>query len=206
MASVCTIVAIQRKSRGYGGSRRDLWEDDNSMGFGWWNGFVGCMWYGIPSKSRVVGPPRREELEVVALLRAEGGWHKPESPLKIGCQLGCQCATLLTIPAQLAFFRALYHGISVLPLFSPSSPLTAMRSLATILISLSLPLHAFAAHAVNPGRRHADVALRPRQQFSGERMTYYDITTGTYVPLFCLHRPCLIISLQYGLWWQLCCE
>jgi hypothetical protein len=74
-----------------------------------------------------------------------------------------------------------------------------MRSFATILLSLSLPLHAFAAHGINPARRHADIALRPRDSFSGVRMTYYEITVGPYVPLFCPHRPCLIISLQCGL-------
>ncbi|KAF8478923.1 RlpA-like double-psi beta-barrel-protein domain-containing protein-containing protein [Russula ochroleuca] len=53
-----------------------------------------------------------------------------------------------------------------------------MRSFATILLSLSLPLHAFAAHGINPARRHADIALRPRDSFSGVRMTYYEITVG----------------------------
>ena len=123
MASVCTIVAIQRKSRGYGGSRRDLWEDDNSMGFGWWNGFVGCMWYGIPSKSRVVGPPRREELEVVALLRAEGGWHKPESPLKIGCQPRLSVRDVAHYPRSARFFSCF------IPRYIRPSPLFSLLSL-----------------------------------------------------------------------------
>jgi len=52
-----------------------------------------------------------------------------------------------------------------------------MRSFETILVSLSLSLLAFAAHGVNHAHRHADLALRPR--FSGIRMTWYDITTGT---------------------------
>jgi hypothetical protein len=60
-----------------------------------------------------------------------------------------------------------------------------MRSFATILLALSLPLHAFASHGVNP-RRHADIALRPRQGTSA-RMTFYDITTGTYVYLYSTH-------------------
>jgi hypothetical protein len=60
-----------------------------------------------------------------------------------------------------------------------------MRSFATILLALSLPLHAFATHGVNL-RRHADIALRPRQA-KGARMTYYDITTGTYVYLYSTH-------------------
>ncbi|KAF8496706.1 hypothetical protein F5888DRAFT_1832586 [Russula emetica] len=54
-----------------------------------------------------------------------------------------------------------------------------MRSFATILLALSLPLHAFAAHGVNL-RRHADIALHPRQQeFQNAALTFYDITTGT---------------------------
>ena len=61
-----------------------------------------------------------------------------------------------------------------------------MRSFATILLAISLPLHAFASHGVNH-RRHADIALRPRQGFSGARLTYYDITTGTYVYLHSAH-------------------
>lgn len=60
-----------------------------------------------------------------------------------------------------------------------------MRSFATILVALSLPLHALAAHEVNH-RRHAEIALRPRQ-YNGERMTFYDITTGTYVYLYFTH-------------------
>ena len=60
-----------------------------------------------------------------------------------------------------------------------------MRSFATILLALSLPLHAFAAHGVNH-RRHADLTLLPRQG-SHARMTYYDITTGTYVYLHSTH-------------------
>lgn len=58
-----------------------------------------------------------------------------------------------------------------------------MRSFATILLALSLPLHAFATHGVSL-RRHADLALRPRQN---ERFTYYDITVGTYVYLYSTH-------------------
>ena len=77
-----------------------------------------------------------------------------------------------------------------------------MRSFATILVPLSLPLLAFAAHGVNHARHHADLALRPRE-YTGIRMTWYDITTGEYVPLHCPHRPCLIISLQNSLWWLL---
>jgi hypothetical protein len=62
-----------------------------------------------------------------------------------------------------------------------------MRSFATILIALSLSLHAFANHGVNH-RRHADIALRPRQQEeSNARLTFYDITTGTYVYLYSTH-------------------
>lgn len=59
-----------------------------------------------------------------------------------------------------------------------------MRSFASILLALSLPLHVFATHGVSL-RRHADLALRPRQQqFTNERFTYYDITAGTYVYLY----------------------
>jgi hypothetical protein len=80
-----------------------------------------------------------------------------------------------------------------------------MRSFATILLALSLPLHAFAAHAVNL-RRHADIALHPRQSFQGAA-TFYDITTGMYVYLLLYpHRPLLIRSLQYSLWWKLRCK
>jgi hypothetical protein len=62
-----------------------------------------------------------------------------------------------------------------------------MRSFATILLAISLPLHAFATHGVNH-RRHADIALRPRQgSASGARLTFYDITTGTYVYLYSTH-------------------
>jgi hypothetical protein len=63
-----------------------------------------------------------------------------------------------------------------------------MRSFATILIALSLSLHAFANHDVNH-RRHADIALRPRQggSQSNARLTFYDITTGTYVYLYSTH-------------------
>jgi hypothetical protein len=57
----------------------------------------------------------------------------------------------------------------------------AMHSFTTVLLALALPLHAFAAHGVN-NRRHADIALSPRQG-SNAKFTYYDITTGTYVYL-----------------------
>lgn len=86
-----------------------------------------------------------------------------------------------------------------------------MRSFETILVSLSLSLLAFAAHGVNHAHRHANLTirdanltLRPRQEYTGIRMTWYDITTGTYVPLLYPHCPCLTMSLQDSLWWQLC--
>lgn len=60
-----------------------------------------------------------------------------------------------------------------------------MRSL-TALLALSLPLHVFAAHAVNH-RRHAEIALSPRQDNTNARFTFYDITTGTYVYLYSTH-------------------
>lgn len=60
-----------------------------------------------------------------------------------------------------------------------------MRSFATVLLALSLPLLAFASHAVNL-RRHADIALHPRQG-TNARFTFYDITTGTYVHLYFTH-------------------
>lgn len=61
-----------------------------------------------------------------------------------------------------------------------------MHSFATILLALSLPLHALAAHEVNL-RRHAEMALRPRQNINGARITYYDITVGTYVYFYFTH-------------------
>lgn len=62
-----------------------------------------------------------------------------------------------------------------------------MRSFATLLLALSLPLYALAAHS--PIRRHNGLALRargdllPRQTYTNARCTFYDITTGTYVCL-----------------------
>jgi hypothetical protein len=84
------------------------------------------------------------------------------------------------------FSRQLYtSAVLSHPLFSLLSFIPAMRSFATILLALSLSLHAFAAHDVNH-RRHAEIALRPRQG-TNARMTYYDITTGTYVYLYSTH-------------------
>jgi hypothetical protein len=78
-----------------------------------------------------------------------------------------------------------------------------MRSFATILLTLSLPLHAFAAHAINHARRH-DVALHARgTTISNARMSFYDIDVGLYVPLLYPHRPSLSMSPQHGLWWPL---
>lgn len=62
-----------------------------------------------------------------------------------------------------------------------------MRSFATLLLALSLPLYALAAHS--PIRRHNGLALRargdllPRQTYDNARCTFYDITTGTYACL-----------------------
>jgi len=59
-----------------------------------------------------------------------------------------------------------------------------MRSFATILATISLPLYALAAHHGNHARDHGGVALRargdllPKRNFPNARMTYYDITVG----------------------------
>jgi hypothetical protein len=37
------------------------------MGFGWWNGFVGCMW------RTKIGPPRREEAKLYARQEVDEG-------------------------------------------------------------------------------------------------------------------------------------
>jgi hypothetical protein len=121
-------------------------------------------------------------------------------PNRRGGRLGYE-HSMSTIPAHTRLFFLLYTtAFPFLPVLSPSSPSSTMRSFATILLSLSLPLHAFAAHAINHAHRH-DVALRPRGP--NARMTWYDITTGLYVPFLYPHRPSLIISPQYGLWWKL---
>ena len=57
-----------------------------------------------------------------------------------------------------------------------------MRSFATLLTALTLPLYAFSAHHGEHVRRHADLAIRARGDIAergGSRLTYYDITTGT---------------------------
>jgi len=72
-----------------------------------------------------------------------------------------------------------------------------MRSFATLLTALSLPLYGFAAHHGEHVRRHADVAVRARGDLAergGSRLTYYDITTGMYVPPLCPHFLFLIFS------------
>jgi hypothetical protein len=103
-------------------------------------------------------------------------------------------------PRRLQLFFRFIPRLCHPTLFSASSPSFAMRSFATILLAISLPLHAFAAHGVNHARRHADIALQPRNP--GARVTFYDITVGLYALSLCPHCPWLIISLQYGLWTQ----
>ena len=59
-----------------------------------------------------------------------------------------------------------------------------MHSFETLLTALLLPLYALAAHHGEPVRRHADVALRARGDLAergSARLTWYDITVGTYV-------------------------
>lgn len=65
-----------------------------------------------------------------------------------------------------------------------------MRSFATLLLALSLPLYALAAHG-SP-RHHTGLARRARGDllardisgsYTGARCTYYDITVGTYARL-----------------------
>jgi hypothetical protein len=72
-----------------------------------------------------------------------------------------------------------------------------MRSFATLLTALLLPLYAFAAHHGKHIRRHADVAIRAAGDLAvrgGSRLTYYDITVGMYVPPLCPHFLRLIFS------------
>ena len=74
-----------------------------------------------------------------------------------------------------------------------------MRSFATVLTTLSLPLFAFAAHHGYHARHHGDVALRARgdllpKRYSNARITWYDITVGQYVPQLRPHFLCLISS------------
>src|SRR6266481_7873619 len=128
-----------------------------------------------------------------------------QSGAEVNRRLKVEVSSVVSAAAQrrelnsLLFFRRFIPRLWHSTLLSPSSPSFAMRSFATILLALSLPLHAFAAHVVNHAHRHADVALRPRQG-SGARMTYYDITTGLCVFLLYPHYPWLIIFLQYSLW------
>ncbi len=86
-----------------------------------------------------------------------------------------------------------------------SSPLPVlsfltMRSFATILAALSVPLYAFAAHHGNHARRHSDLALRARGDIQkrdfGGPFTYYDITVGQYVLPLCPHILCFITSTE----------
>lgn len=76
----------------------------------------------------------------------------------------------------------------------------AMRSFATILATITLPLYALAAHHGNYARDHGSVALRvrgdllPKRSFDNARMTYYIINVGQYVPQLRSHFLCLIIS------------
>jgi len=74
-----------------------------------------------------------------------------------------------------------------------------MRSFATILTTLSLPLFSLAAyHGSHPRHgAHAGLAARARgdvlhQRDFSARLTYYDITVGLCVPLLCPHFLCLI--------------
>jgi hypothetical protein len=60
-----------------------------------------------------------------------------------------------------------------------------MHSFATLLLALSSPLYAIAAHG-HP-RRHTELARRARgdllqrdDSYTNARLTYYDITVGTY--------------------------
>jgi hypothetical protein len=72
-----------------------------------------------------------------------------------------------------------------------------MRSFLIALLALSLPLSILASHSDHRARRHAEIALRargdisPRLEFNGVRITFYDITAGTYVSSFysCLSLP-----------------
>jgi hypothetical protein len=80
-----------------------------------------------------------------------------------------------------------------------------MRSFTTLLLALSLPLYALAAHDLP--RRHTGLARRARgdildrRDFSA-RLTYYDITVGTYARLSPLPTSPLnpFYPLQYRLW------
>jgi hypothetical protein len=75
-----------------------------------------------------------------------------------------------------------------------------MHSFSTILVALSLSLSVLAAYHGNDARRHAELAVRARgdvlekRQYSGVRMTWYDITVGPYV-LHSLYAFCAPLPL-----------
>ena len=74
-----------------------------------------------------------------------------------------------------------------------------MRSFATILTTISLPLYALSAHHGN--RDHSGLALRARgdvlQRDFSARMTYYDITVGPYVLQISPYFFRLIVSKEW---------
>jgi hypothetical protein len=88
-----------------------------------------------------------------------------------------------SIASRLCLF--IPHGGTASSFFSPFlSFLLAMRSFTTLFTALLLPFYALAAHHGEHVRRHADVALRARGDLAergDKKLTYYDITTGTYV-------------------------
>jgi len=82
-------------------------------------------------------------------------------------------------PAPAALFSFIKEICGLSPSFTLSRPLFAMRSFATILVTFSLPLCAFASHLGSHPRRHSDLALRSLER--RDRFTYYDISVGEYV-------------------------
>jgi hypothetical protein len=83
--------------------------------------------------------------------------------------------------------------VSPLLSFSLSSLCSAMHSFTTLLLALSVPLHALAAHS--PLRRHDALAHRargdllPRQSYDNVRITFYEIDVGTYACLSAINLP-----------------
>jgi hypothetical protein len=68
-----------------------------------------------------------------------------------------------------------------------------MHSFATLLLALSLPLSALAAHTFP--RHHNGLALRargdllPRQSYDNVRITFYEIDVGMYACLSAINIP-----------------
>ncbi|KAI0003220.1 hypothetical protein BJV74DRAFT_812299 [Russula compacta] len=110
------------------------------------------------------------------------GWKRaPSDGFIIKCVVTLTGLLARLIPR--CFFLPSSSFASFLSFPSLSFHLVAMPSLASILVTLSLPLYAFSAHHGNHAHRHVDLALRARgdviqkRDFSGS-FTWYDITVG----------------------------